>query len=138
MSEIVFFQSGVPRDRSLARAARAGEVQKVKPRTVDEARGVQEVDSVDEAALEALSRDVGELVTLALDAAHIAPAQAARCMGISLSLFLRQLQNADNAHLSMQRLYRLPDSFWRELWVLIAERRRLARVRRRVVFEVPA
>ena len=59
-------------------------------------------------------------------------------MGISASLFSRQLQNADNQHLSLQRLLRLDDAFWRELWMLVAERRKLARIHRRVVFEVVA
>jgi hypothetical protein len=93
----------------------------------------------DEAARQMVSSgEVRELVTLALDAAHITPLQAAAKMGISLSLFLRQLENHDNQHTSLQRLFRLPDGFWLELLVLLAERRKLAHVQRRIVIEVPA
>jgi hypothetical protein len=89
-----------------------------------------------EAARQLLSSEVAELVTRALAAAAITPTQAALHMGISLSLFLRQLQNQDNQHVSLQRLFRLPDAFWRELLVLLAERRKLAQVQRRIVLEL--
>lgn len=132
---VEYFQTEPPPDRTLTRSIRRGEVQRPKC-------GLARVDvppqdlASDDIALQMVSRDVGDLVEKALDAAHITPTEAARKMGISLSLLGRQLQNIDNQHLSLQRLYRLPDAFWRELWVLVAERRKLARVRRRVVFEV--
>lgn len=91
----------------------------------------------DETALQQLSSaEVRELVTRALERAHITPTEAAKRMGISLSLFLRQLENLDNQHVSLQRLFRLPDEFWRELLVLLADRRQLAHVERRIVLEL--
>jgi hypothetical protein len=92
-----------------------------------------------EAALQRVSStDIADLVEKALDASHLTKAFAAGRMGISLSLFVRQLQNIDNQHLSLQRLYRLPDAFWVEFWLLVIKRRKLARVRRRVIFEAEA
>jgi hypothetical protein len=82
---------------------------------------------------------IAALVVAALEAAHLTQEAAAVLMGISASLFSRQLQNLDNQHLSLQRLDRLPDAFWLELMVLVVERRKLARVRRRaLVFDVGA
>lgn len=78
----------------------------------------------------------GQLVARALESAHITRGQAAGYMGISEGLLSRQIENIDNQHLSWQRLFRLPDRFWRQLWWLVAKQRKLARVRRRVVFEM--
>lgn len=114
-------------DRTLPPRAGAREVQEVQPRP-GSSRDTRQ----------AVSCDVSELVRLALDAAHITPTTAAATMGVTLSLFLRQLQNLDNQHVSLQRLYRLPDPFWREFAMLVLERRRLARVQRRIVFDVDA
>ena len=85
------------------------------------------------------SGEVRELVMQALDAARLTKDAAAGRMRISASLFGRQLQNLDNHHVSLQRLYRLPDAFWREFLLQIVERRLRARVRRgvtRVVFDL--
>lgn len=80
----------------------------------------------------------GDLIALALEAAHITRGQAAGYMGISEGLLSRQIENVDNQHLSWQRLFKLPDSFWRELLFLTIERRKLAKIRRRAVFELSA
>jgi len=125
VSDVVYFQSE-PR-RTVSQALGRSEVKDPKCDPIET-----------EAALQSLSSEVRTLILDALDAAHMTEDQAAREMGVSASLFSRQLQNLDNQHLSLQRLYRLPNSFWRELWMLVAERRKLARVRRRVVFEVLA
>lgn len=79
--------------------------------------------------------EVREVIEEALDAAQLTKADAARRMGITPAQLGRQLQNLDNQHVSIQRLWRLTDKFWRELLVRVAERRKLARVRRRVVLE---
>jgi DNA-binding NtrC family response regulator len=122
VSGIEFFQ----RDRSVSRTDAAAEVQPLKRQP-----------AFDETALQQLSSaEVRELVTRALERAHITPTEAAKRMGISLSLFLRQLENLDNQHVSLQRLFRLPDEFWRELLVLLADRRQLAHVERRIVLEL--
>ena len=82
--------------------------------------------------------DDGQLVATAMEKSGLTRGQAAHCMGISEGLLSRQIDNADNQHLSWQRLSKLPNAFWCELWMLVAERRKLARVHRRVVFEVSA
>jgi hypothetical protein len=88
------------------------------------------------AALQKASCDVRELVEAALDVAHLTKDRAAaQFMQITPSLFGRQLQNEDNQHLSTQRLWLLPDEFWRDFLISAAVRRGLARVQpRRVDF----
>jgi plasmid maintenance system antidote protein VapI len=78
----------------------------------------------------------GDYVVLALARAGISQKSAALTMGIPEPQFSRQLKGQE--HLSFQRLLKLNDDFWRELWVLLAIRRKLARVRRRVTFELSA
>ena len=97
---------------------------------------VQPDHPVVDAALQKASRDVRSLVEGALDSAHLTKEAAARdYMRITPSLFGRQLVNEDNQHVSLQRLYLLPDSFWRELLINVAEKRGLARVVRDLVFK---
>jgi hypothetical protein len=79
--------------------------------------------------------EVSSLVAESLRDANLSAEQAAGLMGISASLFGRQLQNLDNQHVSLQRLYRLPDTFWRPFLKRLAMRRKLARVSERLVFE---
>lgn len=78
----------------------------------------------------------GQVVADAIDRSGLTRGEAAGHMGISEGLLSRQIDNADNQHISWQRLNLLPDRFWRELWMLVARRRKLARVRHRVVFEM--
>ncbi len=80
----------------------------------------------------------GDLIAKALEQAHITRGQAAGYMGISEGLLSRQIENIDNQHLSWQRLFKLPDVFWRELLFLTIERRKLAKIRRRATFELSA
>lgn len=70
----------------------------------------------------------GHLVERALNRAGINRKQAAGHMGISESLLTRQMQNIDHQHLSWQRLFSLPDEFWTEMLLLIAEAKRIAAV----------
>jgi hypothetical protein len=83
-------------------------------------------------ALQEVSSVPGELVRAAFDLAHLDREQAAAMMGVSGSLLARQLQNVDNQHLSLQRLWNLSDPFWREFVLLILRARRLGRVRREI------
>jgi plasmid maintenance system antidote protein VapI len=78
--------------------------------------------------------NAGDYIVLALESVGMSQKEAATTMGIPDSQFTRQLRGQE--HLSWQRLFKLPDTFWRELWMLVAERRKLARVKRSVVFEV--
>lgn len=66
--------------------------------------------------------------------ARLAPKEAAAAMGVSHSLLSRQLLRVDHQHVSWHRLFRLSDTFWRELWVLVAERKQLASVATQIVF----
>lgn len=79
-------------------------------------------------SLQEVSCEVESLVLSALGVRS--QADAARVMGVSESLLARQLQNVDNQHLSLQRLWRLDDAFWREFVLLVIERRQLAVVNR--------
>lgn len=84
-------------------------------------------------SLQEVSSDVGALVLGALGGRT--QADAARAMGVSESQLARQLQNLDNQHLSLQRLWLLDDAFWREFVLLVIERRRLAVVNRSAFVE---
>lgn len=94
---------------------------------------------LDAAALQLLAcddLDPGALLFLALKRARIPQEQAAEIMGISGSLFSRQLQNVDNQHVSWQRLFKLPHTFWQELWDLVFVAKELGKVIRRYEYEV--
>lgn len=73
-----------------------------------------------------LTEPQAQLVATALDRAEIPVKAAAADMGISESLLHRQLKGKD--HLSWQRLNLLPDRFFAELLVLIAQRRGIGAV----------
>jgi DNA-binding protein Fis len=94
---------------------------------------VQAPEAVTDVALQEVSSDVAALVVAALGSRS--QADAARVMGVSESLLTRQLQNVDNQHLSLQRLWRLDDAFWREFVLLVIERRQLAVVNRSAIVE---
>lgn len=73
-----------------------------------------------------LTEPAARLIALAIDRAGLTVKAAASDMGISESLLARQLRGQE--HLSWQRLNLLPDLFFRELLVLIAESRGIATV----------
>lgn len=124
----MFFQGGRSRRRHDGTVAQSRPEREVQ----EPSAGTSALD----AALQLASHDVRELVDAALSKAGLTPTDAARIMGVSLSLFLRQLQNVEKQHLSLQRLWLLPDVFWRELFVLLAKRRKLARAQQRLVFDI--
>lgn len=78
--------------------------------------------------------DVGALVVAVLDRSDLSQKEAALTMGISETRFTKQLKGEE--HLSLRRLWSLPDRFWRELLIEVARRKRVARVRRQVVMEM--
>lgn len=121
---LVFFQADRAADRTVPQLSKESQLPAAK-----------RVGADGDPALLVPLCETGELIMLALGAAHLTVAAAAEKMGIPGTLLSRQLRNLDNQHVSLQRLYRLPDPFWRELMVLIAVRRKLARVRRRMVFD---
>lgn len=124
MSQVVFFQAGRATDRTVPQVSKESQRRTLKP-----ARA--EVDPALQVPLSAM----GELIVLALDKAHLTEAEAATTMGISGSLFSRQLRNLDNQHISLQRLDNLSNAFWKEFVLLVAERRKFARLQQRLVFE---
>lgn len=90
-------------------------------------RNVKAATRRGEGPLQKLNPLAGEVLELARSNAQIEPKQMAADMGLSHSLVLRGLKSAD--HLSFHRLWELPDSFWTELLIAIAKRRRVATVR---------
>lgn len=78
------------------------------------------------AALQEVSCVPGELVEKALAIAHLDHEEAAATMGVSSSLLSRQIKNLDNQHLSLQRLWNLPDPVWVAFIVLAIEERHLS------------
>jgi hypothetical protein len=73
----------------------------------------------DEAPLAGL--DVNTAISLALSRAGLSHKQACAYMDLDPSLWSRQLQGKDNAHVSFQRLRLLPRSFWREFLPLLGD-----------------
>lgn len=57
----------------------------------------------------------GELFERARNACGLSVDQAAGHMGVSAGLLSRQIDNADNQHLSFQRICEMPAAFRREL-----------------------
>lgn len=82
--------------------------------------------------------EVSKLVVLALKYSRLTKDAAAKQMLITPSLFGRQLLNVDGQHTSLQRLWLLPDDFWREFMVHVIEARRLGRVQRPTLFDLGA
>lgn len=74
-------------------------------------------------------KGAGALVKLALVRAGISQKQAALDMGLSDAQLSAQLADKEGEHLSWQRLQALPDAFFLELLILLAEHRGIARVR---------
>jgi hypothetical protein len=83
-----------------------------------------------ESGLQKLNPAAGAVLDAARSAARLEPKQMAADMAISHSLVLRGLKSAD--HLSFHRLWELPDAFWRELLVAIADTRGIGFVRRSI------
>lgn len=77
------------------------------------------VQSPDSPALAGV--DLGTAISLALSRCGLSHKQACAFMDLDASLWARQLQGKDNAHISLQRLARLPERFWREFLPLLAE-----------------
>ena len=117
-SDVLFFQDALDDRRSRGRL----EVHSREPRLVDAATALHQV-----------SRDVEQILLDALRVVRLDQADAARRMGISASLFSRQLQNVDNQHISVQRLYLLEDAFWRAFLIGVIEQRRLATIEPRTI-----
>lgn len=87
-------------------------------------------------ALNLLESGAAAAILTALTRAGMSQKEAAITMEISEAQFTRQLRGQE--HVSWQRLFTLPDGFWRELLIVLAEAKKLARVRRRVVFDMEA
>jgi len=85
------------------------------------------------ATLQKVSSHPSGLVLQALNRASISQKEAALTMGISESLLARQLKGDE--HLSWQRMFSLPDAFWLELLIVLAEARGIATVRTQIEFE---
>lgn len=94
-----------------------------------EGQGVPRQGTPRDVALQEMPCEARELIEAAFDRARLTKREAARHMGITGTQLNRQLQNLDNQHVSFQRLWKLPNAFWRELLILAAQRRKLARVR---------
>jgi hypothetical protein len=103
----------------------ANRMARVEPSTrVDRAEntGSTAINSnVDEAPLGQL--DLTSAITEALERARISHKEAALTMGIDPAQWSRQLHG--DGHISVQRLQKLPASFWREFLPLLASPLRL-------------
>lgn len=75
----------------------------------------------------------GETVQKALVRAGISQKEAALTMDVNEGQLTRQLRGQE--HLSWQRLFLLPDKFFRELLIVLAEHRGIASVRTQIEFE---
>jgi transcriptional regulator with XRE-family HTH domain len=80
-----------------------------------------------EGALRKLNPAAGDALDLARENARLEPKQMAEAMGLSHSLVLRAL--AGKGDVGFLRLWALSDTFWAELLVAIARKRRVATVR---------
>jgi hypothetical protein len=105
---------------SLRNGSAAAELQTLSGRTHTAKAVLQKVSS-------------SALIGLALSRANLSQKEAACEMGISESLLARQLRGDE--HLSWQRLFLLPDKFFLELLIVIAETRGIASVRTQIEFE---
>jgi hypothetical protein len=75
----------------------------------------------------------GDTVQKALIRSGISQKEAALTMDINEGQLTRQLRGQE--HLSWQRLFMLPDKFFLELLIILAEHRGIASVRTRIEFE---
>lgn len=80
-----------------------------------------------------LTEPHARVIAKALDRSDLTVKAAASEMGISESLLARQLKGLE--HLSWQRLNLLPDRFFCELLILLAETRGIATVRTQIQLE---
>jgi hypothetical protein len=76
------------------------------------------VPSTDGAPLRTLN--LHDAISQALSRANLSHADACAYMDLDPSLWARQLQNKDNAHISLQRLSRLPSAFWVEFIAILS------------------
>jgi hypothetical protein len=65
--------------------------------------------------------DIERALVTALRASGLSESEACRLMNVDASQWSKQKKNADNAHVSLQRLMKLPRQFWLELLQQIAE-----------------
>lgn len=80
-------------------------------------------------------KEAGQLVKTALVKAGIQQKAAAGLMGLSDAQFSAQLAGKEGEHLSWHRLQALPDAFFFELLILLAETRGIARVQMQLNLE---
>lgn len=80
-------------------------------------------------------KEAGQLVKTALSRAGLQQKAAAGLMGLSDAQFSAQLAGKEGEHLSWQRLQALPDAFFFELLILLAESRGIARVKMQLDME---
>lgn len=66
------------------------------------------------------SLNLHDAISQALSRANLSHAEACVYMDLDPSLWARQLQNKDNAHISLQRLSRLPSAFWVEFIAILS------------------
>src|SRR5690348_3304032 len=66
------------------------------------------------------SINLHDAISQALSRANLSHADACAYMDLDPSLWARQLQGKDNAHISLQRLSRLPRTFWREFVAILS------------------
>jgi hypothetical protein len=86
----------------------------------ERAAGSSAVHSTDsDTPLQAINLEAA--ISLALSRAGLSHSQACGYMDLDPSLWARQLRGKDNAHVSFQRLLRLPRRFWHELLPLLAD-----------------
>jgi hypothetical protein len=112
---------------SVANGSAAAELQSVSGRTHTAKAVLQKVSGASTA-----------LISVALSRANLSQKEAALTMGVSESLLTRQLKGdckPGDEHLSWQRLFLLPDKFFLELLIVIAETRGIASVRTQIEFE---
>jgi hypothetical protein len=79
------------------------------------------VHSADNEETPLATLDLNTAISLALSRAGLSHKQACAYMDLDPSLWARQLQGKDNAHVSMQRLRLLPRCFWYEFIPLLAD-----------------
>lgn len=66
--------------------------------------------------------DIDWLMSTALSRCGLTHADACELMKLDPSQWAKQIKSRDNAHVSLQRLAKLPQTFWIELLILLAAR----------------